>query len=188
VEKMRLESERLILRVPRENEAESLVASINNPNVVRYLSKVPFPYGIKDAKGFIKKSREKARKKKKEDFAFSIQLKSEKGIVGGIGLHEYEEYPGIAEIGYWIAEEHWKKGLMSEAVEKILQYGFQEVGLRRIVLKAAEVNGGSNAIAKKFGFSLEGKLRQGMKSRVDKQIYDVNVYGLLKSEWESRRS
>lgn len=183
---MKLETERLILRTPREEEDKSLVASINNPNVIRYLSKVPFPYGIKDARNFIKKSRERTRKKKKDNFSFSIQLKSVKGISGGVGLHGYDEYHRIAEIGYWLAEEHWNRGLMSEAVEEILRYGFENLGLRKIILKAVDINQGSNAIARKFRFSLEGRLRKELISRVDRKIYDVNIYGLLKSEWEEK--
>jgi len=184
---MRLETDRLVLRVPRLNEAESLAEAIGNPEIVRYLSSVPWPYTTKHARQFIQKQRAEARKKKKSSHGFSIQLRGKSGIVGGIGFHDYDEFHRSAEIGYWLAEPLWRQGYMSEAVEAVLNYGFKELGLNRVTLRACVENKGSNAVARKFGFQLEGTSRKALKSRIDRRYHNFNIYGLLREDWKRRR-
>ena len=65
------------------------------------------------------------------------------------------ELTDIAEIGYWLAKPYWKKGIMSEAVKKICEIGFNEFGLSRITANVFEQNIGSARVVEKCGFTLE---------------------------------
>ncbi len=177
---MKLETERLILRKPTMDDLKDLISGINNLNVSRYLLKVKNPYNEEDAKWWVNHANEK----KNENHEFNIELKSEKKLIGGIGLSGYNEYAGTAEIGYWVAESYWKQGIVSEAVSEILKYAFDTLNLRRITLKAYAPNEGSNAVANKFGFSFEGTMRQEDRTLSTGDVYDTNFYGLLKEDWK----
>ena len=71
---------------------------------------------------------------------------------------------------------------MTEACVRIIDFGFRELGLRKIVWKSYTDNKPSNALAKKLGFKLEGVLRKEIKYLATGKIHDGNLYGLLKSE------
>ena len=115
---------------------------------------------------------------------FNLELKEEGKLIGGVGFSDVDEYQGTGEIGYWVAEPHWRKGIMTEAVTKALEYAFDVLGLRRVTLKAYTPNEGSNAIAKKFGFTLEGTMKQANRTKSTGDIYDVNIYGLMREDWK----
>ena len=83
---MKLLTKRLILRPPTMQDAKAIFRNINNLNVSRYLLSVPYPYNLKDAKWFINHCAEKAREKPKSNYELNIELKSQKGIIGGIGI------------------------------------------------------------------------------------------------------
>lgn len=82
-------------------------------------------------------------------------------IIGRCGLHNWNEQHKRAEIGYVMHEEAYKrKGLMTEAVEAIIAFGFSQLGLNRIEAIVGEQNTASLAIINRFGFTKEGLLQQ----------------------------
>ena len=104
---IKLETKRLILRKPRKSDWKDLVNGMNNLNISKNLEVVPFPYKKKDAKDFIKNKIKKWNKKDQDDFSFFIELKSEKKMIGAIGLHQVEKFNGLATTGSWINEKYW---------------------------------------------------------------------------------
>ena len=99
---------------------------------------------------------------------------------GGCGLTR--DAFGIAgEIGYWIASAHEGKGLVTRAVRAMIDIGFRELGLHRIVIRAGVDNVRSRAIPERLGFTREGVLRGEGKGSGG--FYDLVVYGLLEDEW-----
>ena len=181
---MRLETERLVLRTPTMKDAKNIVELLDDRNISKFVASIPYPYGLKDARWFIKNSLEKSRKRKKSDYNFSIELKSEKRIVGGIGLHKIDKFSGTVEIGYWVGREYWKKGIVSEAIVVLLDFAFNKLKLNRVELRAYTENLASNNIAKKFGFKLEGTLKKCVRCKATNKIHDANIYGLLREEWK----
>jgi len=110
---------------------------------------------------------------------FGIELKSEKKLVGVIGLNHIDSFNQGASLSYWINEKYWRKGIASEAIKPVIDFAFNELKLRRLYLFAYASNKASNNLAKKLGFELEGTLKQSHKSKATGQIFDANCYGLL---------
>lgn len=176
--KMIIKTKRLILRSWKKGDEKELIENISNPNVSKFLSEVPCPYKMKDAKEWLKISKEK------NVFAFAIILESEKQIVGGIGLHDTNKFKGISELGYWLGEKYHRQGIMSEASRAVLDFAFKKLKLRRVYAYAYIKNEASNSLLKKLGFKYEGMMRKHARAKSTGKIHDCNVYGLLKEEWK----
>ena len=175
---MKLETNRLIIRIPETKDAKAIAQSLNNKKMT-----MPYPYNISMAKDFIKKSMNQNKEKKVMNYDFVIELKSEKKVIGSIGLSEIDYFRGIGGIGYWLDEKFWKQGIISEAVEEVLKFAFGKLKLRRINLTCNGKNEGSKAVAEKFGFKLEGIIRKAHVPLSTGKIADKCYYGLLKKEW-----
>jgi RimJ/RimL family protein N-acetyltransferase len=91
-----------------------------------------------------------------------------------------------AELGYWIGRPYWGNGYCTEAGQAILEYGFQALNLNRIHAYHFKRNPASGRVMQKFGMKHEGTSPQHiMKWGV---FEDVELYGILRSGWESARS
>jgi len=181
---MRIETKRLILRVPEMKDAKDIRENINNLNVTKWLLVVPYPYSLKDAKDYIKKAKDKLKKRIKEGYNFSIELKSEKKVIGGIGMHHVNNFSKTAEVGYWLGEKYWKNGYGSEALSTLLKLAFNKLKLRRVYADVFSGNPASGKLLEKFGFKNEGLARKAHKSKASGKIMDTLKYGLLKEEWK----
>jgi RimJ/RimL family protein N-acetyltransferase len=76
---------------------------------------------------------------------------------------------------------------MSEAVIRMIDFGFNILKLRKIRVGAYTGNKGSNAVIKKLGFIKEGLLRKHIRSKATGKVFDENVYGIFKNEWLKHR-
>ncbi|MEK6952154.1 MAG: GNAT family protein [Nanoarchaeota archaeon] len=183
---MKIETRRLILRRIEKKDIPDLIQNINNLNVSRYLLVVPYPYTLKDARWWVEHCKETEKEKTRNDYSFNIELKSEKKIIGSIGLTHVDSFQGTAEVGYWLGEKYWRQGMMSEALTVILNLAFEKLKLRRINLFAYKENKASNALARKFDFIYEGMKRMAVRAKSTGKIHDENIYGLLKEEWKRK--
>lgn len=168
-------------------DIKDIIENINNLKVSRYLLVVPYPYKIKDAKWWINHCKKQEKAKPRKSYEFNIELKSEKKIIGGVGITHIDAYQGTATLGYWLGEKYWKKGIMTEAAKKIIDFGFNKLKLRRIDVEAFTKNKDSNALIKKLGFTYEGTLRRAKRAKSTGKIHDENIYGLLREEWKKAR-
>ena len=101
-------------------------------------------------------------------------------LVGSAGLSwATEEMQG--EIGYWLAADAQGQGLVTRAARALTTYGFEEVGLHRMTIKAAAENTRSRAVAERLGFVQEGVLREGGDTGLGR--VDLVMYGLIVHEW-----
>jgi ribosomal-protein-alanine N-acetyltransferase len=119
-------------------------------------------------------------------FRVVIELKETDEPVGTIGLYYYTKENRRAEMGYDMLKEHWGMGLMTEAVEEILRYGFEELDLNRIEATTDSENAASNRVLERAGFTLEGRLRE--RDIYKDNIHDELFFGLLAREWKKRVS
>lgn len=94
--------------------------------------------------------------------------------------------PGVAEIGYIIRPDAQRRGHVSEAVARVLDHGFDALGLRRIYADTDPDNAGSIAVLTKLGFTLEGRLRDQWETHLG--VRDSLIFGLLNSEWATTRA
>jgi RimJ/RimL family protein N-acetyltransferase len=133
---------------------------------------MPHPYSSEDAQDFIETTK---KEKPQENFAIDYEGKF-CGIIGI--LLQADVYAGTAEIGYWIGEPFWNLGIATEAVRQVTNYGFEQLGLRRIYASVFAFNAASMQVLEKNGYSKEGVGRSAiMKNGV---IADDHRYSILK--------
>lgn len=101
--------------------------------------------------------------------------------IGRIGLHHLNLQNRNAAIGYWLTKDWQGKGIITRSCKNLLTYGFEELGLHRIEIKAAVGNLKSQAIPKKLNFKKEGILREA--ECVNGKFLDLVLYSVLKDEW-----
>ena len=101
-------------------------------------------------------------------------------LVGGLGL-AIGPFNVAGEIGYWIGGAFEGRGLVTKACRVLIDYGFKDAGLHRIVIRAAPQNARSRSIPERLGFTREGVAREEGLSADG--FHDLVVYGLLVTEW-----
>ncbi len=180
---MKLETERLILRPLKDSDAKSVQENINNLEISKWLLVVAYPYKLKDAKWWVDNNKKKWKSKKLEDYSFGIELKEEKKIIGGMGLHNVKKDQGTAELGYWIGAKYHRKGYGSEALRAVLDFAFKKLKLRRVEAGVFVGNPSSGKLFEKFGAKQEGIKRRAKVCKADGKIKDELIYGLLKEEY-----
>ena len=171
MEEIRLE--RCTIREWRMDDAPSLAKHANNRRVWLGLRDAfPHPYTIEDANRFLQGSVAGAPRKN-----FCIEID---GVaVGGVGLRPGEDvHRHTAEFGYWLAEEFWGKGIMTEVVPAFVDYCFKEFSLNRIYAEPFSNNPASARVLEKAGFVLEGRLRKNVVK--DGKVVDSLLYGRTK--------
>lgn len=183
---MELKTERLILRPvgKKKTDLADMIEGCNNINVTKWLLVLPCPYTKKDALSWIKHCKENERKKKKKSYEFSIELKSEKKVIGGLGLSSIDKVQGVATVGYWLNTKYHQKGYGSEALGAVLKFAFNELKLRRIEAGVFAGNPSSGKLLEKFGAKKEGFKIQARICKADGKIKDEILYGLLKEDWK----
>lgn len=113
----------------------------------------------------------------KEGTGFHFTIFRDGDLAGAVGLEVRAPINRIGEIGYWIRSDLAGRGLVTEAAEAVVAFGFEVLGLYRIELRAGVGNGASQRVAQKLGFHLEGTLRKGCPGLPEP--YDCHMYGLL---------
>jgi ribosomal-protein-serine acetyltransferase len=108
----------------------------------------------------------------------------EGAIAGCVGLHGISWPNASTSIGYWLAEAHQGRGIMTAAVSAYVEHSFKTWRLHRFELRAAVANDRSRAVAERLGFRLEGVLRDA--ERVGDHTHDLVVYSILATEWQTR--
>ena len=141
---------RLTLRHPKPNDAPAITRAINDWEVVRWLSRVPYPYRQTDAAEFIDRS--EIAWIERNACHFVIILKSE--IVGGIGLERHSN--SLFELGYWITRQHWSKSIATEAVSAIIDFAHEQLTASGITASCHEENQRSEKVLLKTNFSRIG--------------------------------
>ena len=166
---MELKLNRCTIRDYRPSDAESLAEHANNRKVWLGLRDAfPHPYTIDDAKKFLAGSIPGLPR-----LHFCIDIGGE--AVGGIGLRPGEDvHSHTAEFGYWIAEDFWGRGIMSEVVPAFVDYCFDKFSLTRMFAMPHSSNPASARVLEKAGFQFEGRLRKHVIK--DGQILDSLLY------------
>ena len=154
---MELRLKRCTIREHRQDDAESLAKHANNHRVWLGLRDLfPHPYSIDDAHKFLRVAMTEQPTTK-----FCIEI--EGSAAGGIGIRLGEDvHRHVAEFGYWLGEEFWGRGIMTEAVSEFVNYCFKKFPLHRIYAEAYANNLASARVLEKAGFVLEGRLRKNV--------------------------
>lgn len=163
------------LRPLKESDAALLAKLANNEMIgINLRDGFPFPYTPEDAMNFIKRFMH-------SNSIFAIIFK---GIyVGNISLTACENvYRKTAEIGYFIGEPYWNKGIASAAVTLITDFGFKNLGFARIHTGVYEYNPASQRVLEKCGYIKEGVFRKSIFK--NNQLWDEVRYAKINPEVE----
>jgi [ribosomal protein S5]-alanine N-acetyltransferase len=151
---MVLRGERCTLRRWRLDDAPSLAQHANNLNVAKHLrDRFPHPYSLRDAQQFLRSIPNAG-----PTLNFAIEVDGQ--ACGGLGYvpgNDVERY--AAEVGYWLGEARWGKGIVTEALTMFTEHAFADVGLLRLFALPFADNTASIRVLEKAGFACEGILR-----------------------------
>jgi [ribosomal protein S5]-alanine N-acetyltransferase len=153
------------------NDLDSLVKHANNWNVAQFTSdNFPHPYTKEHGKKFIELATSS-----KPIHIFAIDINGE--AIGGIGIHPQQGiYRKNAELGYWLSEDYWGKGIISEAVKKIVLKAFKLFDIERLFASTFGTNIASQRVLEKAGFTLDYKLKNVLFK--NNTIHDDWVYSI----------
>ncbi len=166
-----------ILRKWKLTDAKDIAVVLSNKKIHDNLRDgLPYPYSEQDGIDFISSM---LSANEDEIFAFAITLDDK--VIGSIGVFRQKNiHRQTAEMGYYIAEEYWGKGIMTDAVKQICEYVFRNSDILRIYAEQFAYNTGSCRVLEKAGFQYEGTLRNNAVK--NGKVIDMRMYSLLRKE------
>jgi RimJ/RimL family protein N-acetyltransferase len=176
-----IDGKRVYLRPLDMNDLETYYKWFNNPEIRRFLG-TPFPITKSDEKDILEKMT-----KSKDDVYLSIVVKKDKKLIGNMGLHKISRTNRNAMLGITIGDlSEASKGYGTEAMELMIDYGFNVLNLHRIYLGVHEFNERGIKAYKKLGFTEEGRKRDG--AYINGEYHDVIMMSILKDEWKKDKN
>lgn len=159
------------------SDAKDLAIALSNRKVQDNLRDgLPYPYTEQDGKDYIL---DMLSANEDDTFAFAITVDNK--VVGSIGVFRQGNiHRQTAELGYYVAEEYWGKGIMTEAVKQICECVFDKSDIIRIYAEPFAYNIASCRVLEKAGFQYEGTLRSNAVK--NGKVIDMKMYSLLKTE------
>jgi ribosomal-protein-alanine N-acetyltransferase len=174
-----LETERLLLRKMRLDDAEAMFAYASDPEVTRY---VPWDThrSMEDSESFLGFATEGYER---GDFGgWGVVLKYDAVFIGTSGIYVgYAPEHARAELGYVLSREYWGKGLMPEAVRAVIRFSFGRMGLNRVEARCIAENTASARVMEKAGMTYEGTLRE--REFIKGAYRDMKLYSILRREY-----
>ena len=157
VERVRIDLGSCRIREFVPEDAESLARNADNPKIAEQLrDRFPHPYTISHAREWIEQALAR-------DPVSSFAIATTGKVIGGIGLElQPDVYIRSAELGYWLAESHWGRGIATRAVTCFSEKAFVAFDLVRIYARVFETNPASARVLEKAGFRFEGRLRMSV--------------------------
>jgi RimJ/RimL family protein N-acetyltransferase len=170
---VKLDLKTCTLRSWEWHDRESLVRYANNPRVARNLrDRFPHPYTDRDARNWLDVVVDA-----EPETSFAITVAGE--AVGGIGYTlQYDVDRRSAEIGYWLGEEFWGRGIVTEALIAVTEHAFANHDLCRVYAHVFEWNPASARVLEKAGYAFEGRLRKSVIK--EGQTIDQLMYAIIR--------
>ncbi len=163
------------LRPWSASDLHSLMNYANNPDIAKNMTdKFPYPYTLESGKAFIDKAT-----KEGPVHIFAIDIAGRAS--GAIGIHLQTDIQcKNAELGYWLAEDFWGKGIITKAIVQMVSYGFKTWDISRIFARPFGTNIASQKALEKAGFILEGRFDNTLFKNGEYQ--DELFYAIRRSE------
>lgn len=172
---------RLLLRPWTLDDASDLLEITGDPEVAP-LAGCALHQSVSDAEGMIRSMLERGG-------AYAIICKEDGRLIGQIGIMAdtlRSPQCDSRAVGYMLNRAYWGKGYMPEAMNEILRYLFEDVGVNRVSVSHFNGNGNSCRVIEKCGFTYEGTFRRSMFRKQDGAILDESVYSMSRREYEQR--
>ena len=165
-----------ILRKWRLSDAEELAAALNNEKILNNLRDgLPFPYTEQDARDYIA-----SMLSSDEDSTFAYAITQNDRAIGSIGaFRQGNIHRQTAELGYYLAEEYWGRGIMTEAIRQLCEIVFDTTDILRIYAEPFAYNTGSRRVLEKAGFAFEGTMKNNAVK--NGKVLDMALYSLTRT-------
>jgi ribosomal-protein-alanine N-acetyltransferase len=177
------------LRKHSVNDAQA-IANLMNYNISKYLYEVPNPYSIQDALNFINTAHDDFESLSTLHLTIEYKGMSELRdnypvFVGSIGLKNIDLINKKADLGYWIGEEYWGRGIATECVGLMINYAFDssDLGLREVIAYVFPENKASIRVLEKNGMKKKGEVNE--YHELSKRCRTSLQYIIMKSDLES---
>ncbi len=176
-----LETDRVLLRKFTRNDAADMFEYASEPDVSRF---VPWETHntIEDSQRFLDIILHQYEESKLAPWA--IELKERKKVIGTIDFVAWFPGHSRAEIGFILSKDYWGNGLIPEAANKVIQFGFDHMALNKIKAPCMVENLQSQKVLQKLGMTLEGVLRD--EYFIKGKYRDMAVYSLLKKDFTTK--
>jgi ribosomal-protein-alanine N-acetyltransferase len=172
-----IETEQLVLRPFTASDASRIQELAGDRDIASTTLNIPHPYEDGMAEEWLATHQE--RFEKGESAIYAITHRGSAELIGAIGLEIAKDH-NRAELGYWIGKPFWNQGYCTEAARSIVEYGFNDLQLRRIVATHLKRNPSSGRVMQKIGMVREGCLREHVVKWGVAE--DLEIYGLLATE------
>jgi ribosomal-protein-alanine N-acetyltransferase len=169
-----LHTERLLLRQMHKEDAPAVFGLRSNEAIMRFIPR-PLAQSVTDALLLIEQLNEAAAKG--EAITWGIERKAQPGIIGTIGYVRMTKEHHRAEVGYLLHTAQQGQGIMREALNRVVDYGFSDMHLHSIEAVLDPANTASARVLEKSGFVKEAYFRQ--KELYKGAFRDIAVYSLL---------
>ena len=178
----RLSARDLYLRPSNTTDAESMFAMLSDPQSMKYWSDQP----IKDLDAAVEVlNKDLESDAQGNSMCWAVCLNGQDKMIGKCILFQFSQQNHRAEIGYILNREYWRKGLMYQALEAVIDFAFNTLKLHRIEADVDMENAGSLGLLEKLGFRREGLFRE--RWFVYNEWQDSVMLGLLKQDWLSKK-
>jgi RimJ/RimL family protein N-acetyltransferase len=177
IERAVLATERLVLRRPDDQDLVPLAALADNRRVAEMLARMPYPYGIAEARAFLS-----ATRRRSAGAVYAVTLAGSGIFVGCAGLDATER--GL-ELGYWIGEPYWRRGYATEAAHALVDLAFRATPVKVLHAACRVINPASRRVIHKCGFQYAG---QGMMHSLVAGQVPIERYRLDRTTWTSLRN
>lgn len=168
-----LKTERLILRQLKATDAQDAFLFLSDAETMRYYDPAPMNQ-LEQAEKSIERHRR--RFAQHEALRWGITLKGENRVIGNCG-YSWDLDNRHATLSYILSKHYWNKGIMTEALAAIIQFGFEHIHLHRIEAQVAYPNFASARLLEKLGFQEEGRLRD--RQYTNNQFVDEILFALI---------
>ena len=174
-------TERLVVRALEPGDAPRIHRLIGDWDVARTTANVPHPYEDGMADDWIAKSASELEAG--EAYHLAVTRRDTPGLIGSVGLTLPERRAPV--LGYWIGRPYWGRGYATEAARGLVAFGFDALGIDRIIASVLPENLGSGRVLDKLGFARTGRQMHEAPARGAPQ--EVEMYELNRVAFEASR-
>ena len=183
-----IETDRLLLREFHEEDWQDIHEYAADPEVVKHM-----PWGPNtedESRDFLSRQHRGITEEPRLEWNIGIELLTERRIIGGISLRVtppnefFAEPKGNGEIGYVLNRNYWRKGIMTEAANAVIKWGFESFDISKIWASADMRNAQSHRVLEKLGMRHSETRPSQLSDRLGNSVVEV-VYEMLRTEWEA---
>ncbi|MDQ0172032.1 GNAT family N-acetyltransferase [Paenibacillus tundrae] len=177
-------TERLVLRSLRQSDFGTLSELFSDPQIIRYVNRGNQPTPVR-ARRLLNQIRSSSAKL--ESLHYGICWKGREPLIGIISFQHWNEQQGTAQIGYIVSRSCWGLGIATEALRRMIEFGFTELDLSKVEARCYEANVSSERVLHKSGMSYErtlpsfGSVENDATSESD-TLMDVKVYSMYREQ------